>query len=171
MKKLKIGFIVLVVLTVAMAATTVYAITLEEPLKPFCFLDLKAHELAEAPSVYIPENETLDPYVVEAVQNPETRVEAEEYLYNPNTGDLTDADNITCTFPDLSRKYHTANVVYEGKFYVIHEERGTPPLNVFLGIKSRLIRVALASWTVLAVFWIIGGVIALRNKKKLTAVR
>jgi hypothetical protein len=169
MKKLKVGFILLAVLTVAMAATTVYA-TSEEPLKPFCFLDLKAHELAEAPSAYIPENETLDPYVVEAVQNPGTLVEANPCLYNPNTGHWTYADNITCTFPDLSRKYYTINVVYEGKFYVIHEGWASPSFE-FLGIKSRLIRVAPAGWTVLGVFWVIGGVIALRNKKKLTAVR
>lgn len=170
MKKLEVGLIVLVVLTVAMAATTLYAITSEEPLKPLCFLYLDAHELPEAPSAYIPENETLDPYVVEAVQNPETWVEAHEYLYNPNTGDWTDADNITCTFPDLSRKYHTTNVAYEGKFYIIWETWADPSFE-FLEIKSRLIRVTPAGWTVLAVFWIIGRVIALRNKKKLTAVR
>jgi hypothetical protein len=164
MKKFKIIVVVLAALTILMLGITVYAYASEEP-KTFCFYYLEAEELAQKPPDFIPENETFDPYVVEAIENLGTWVKAEEDIYYPDNGTFKDIDGIECTFDDLRNRYNTNNVEHGEKYYVVNGILADPPWDFFEG-KPTLRRLVPISWTILVCAWVFMGVYTKKHKVK-----
>lgn len=164
MGKIKIAFIVMVLITIAVGIVVAYATSTndEEETYRHCFEYWCAIPLDEEPAYYNAENETFDPYVIEALENPDTWVEVAVSIYNKTSHEWIDEDGIMETYPG-------DYVKYAGNFYMIDQIWAEPPLRWFLSeeiLNQTPIYVgALGSgWTAFGV-----GVLYVRRKPQQTA--